>query len=33
MPALTVILATYNGAETIAATLGALSRLEAPAGG
>jgi len=33
MPALTVILATYNGAETIAATLGALSQLEAPEGG
>jgi len=33
MPSLTVILATFNGAETIAATLGALSRLEAPDGG
>ena len=33
MPDLTVILATFNGAETIAGTLRALTRLEAPAGG
>ena len=33
MPDLTVILAIFNGAETIAGTLGALTRLEPPEGG